>query len=113
MVEIRNYHFAPDRLDEYRHWAETRAVPHLRTKMEIIGFWVANDVPPIFGGSLADDGKSDPANVTWVIRWHDKAQRDRVWADLRSSAEWQAIEKMVPGGDTSYLRAEARFATEI
>jgi hypothetical protein len=113
MVEIRDYHFAPDKLDEYRKWAETIGLPHLRTKMEIVGFWIANDIPPILDGSLAHDGGARPANVTWVIRWHDKAQRDRVWTELRSSPEWQSIVTQVPGGDGSYLRAEARFAAEL
>jgi hypothetical protein len=112
MVEIRNYHFEPTRFDEYKRWAETLAVPYLRTKMDIVGFWVTSDIPPIHGGSLAHENV-DPANVTWVIRWRDKTQRDKAWQELRSTPEWQSILALVPGGEQGYLRAEARFAIEL
>jgi hypothetical protein len=113
MVEIRNYYIEPGKFEEYKKWAETLAVPHLSTKMEIVGFWVASEAPPIYGGSLSYTEGVTPANVTWVIRWRDMDQRDHSWAELRSSPEWQSIQALLPGGDGSYLRAEARFATEL
>lgn len=113
MVEIRSYHFAKDRLEEYRRWARDVAVPHLKTRMDLVGFWIDNGMPPIVGGSLPREPDSRIANVTWVIRWQDKAQRDRVWEELRAGSEWRAILAQVPGGEASYLVAEARFADEL
>ena len=113
MVEIRSYHFAPKRFDEYKKWAETLAVPYLRSKMDVVGFWLQSDIPPIYGGSLPRDESVTPANVTWVIRWRDREQRDKAWEELRSSSEWKSILALVPGGDASYLTAEAKFANEL
>ena len=81
--------------------------------MEIVGFWVNNDMAPLYGGSLPHDESVRPANVTWIIRWQDRAQRDRAWEELHSDAEWQAIISQAPGGRESYLRTEVKFATEI
>ena len=51
--------------------------------------------------------------ILWVIRWQDRETRDVAWKALRASPEWKAILAKVPGGWRSYLRTEARFATEI
>jgi hypothetical protein len=113
MFEIRNYHFEPSRFDEYKPWAESLAVPFLKTKMEIVGFWVTNDIDPIYGGSLPRDESVHPSNITWIIRWDDRAQRDAVWEENGADPAWQAILDQVPGGRESYLRTEVKFATEI
>ena len=63
-------------------------------------------------GSLPHDHNVVPANMTWIIRWQNKSHRDRVWQELLSDPEWQAIfsSSLRPEG---YLRTEAKFATEI
>ena len=94
-------------------WAETLAVPYLRGKMEIVSFWVNNEMAPIYGGTLPQDENVGPANVTWVIRWQDRPQREKVWEELGSDPVWQAVFSQVPGGRESYLRTEAKFATGI
>ena len=113
MFEIRNYHFEPTHFEAYKQWAATLALPYLRGKMEVIGFWVTTDLAPEYGGSLPHDAQGSPANVTWIIRWPDKAQRDRAREALRSDPAWQAILAQVPGGRASYLRTEAKFATAL
>ncbi|MCI0787397.1 MAG: DUF1428 family protein [Chloroflexi bacterium] len=114
MFEIRNYHFEPMKFDEYKKWAETtHAVLYLKGKMDVVGFWVNNEMAPIYGGSLPLDENVRPANITWIIRWQDRAQRDQVWEELHSDPAWQAIMSQVPGGRESYLRTEVKFATEI
>lgn len=113
MFEIRNYHFEPTRFDEYKKWAETSAVIYLKSKMDIVGFWVSNEMAPIYAGSLPQDENIGPANITWIIRWQDRAQRDKGWEELHSDPAWQAIMSQVPGGRESYLRTEVKFATEI
>ncbi len=113
LYEIRNYHFEPTRFDVYKRWAESLAVPYLKDKWEIVGFWVSNEMAPEHGGSLPRDQNVGPANITWIIRWQDRAQRDKAWEEVRSDSEWQEIFSQVPGGSESYLRTEAKFATEI
>ncbi len=113
MFEIRSYYFDPTRFDEYREWAEASAVPHLRRIHDVVGFWVNNDMAPIYGGSLPRDEEMHAANITWIIRWEDRAQRDRGTEERGSDPEWRAIFDRVPGGRASYLRTEVKFATEL
>ena len=113
MFEIRNYHFEPSKFDEYKPWAESLAVPFLKSKMEIVGFWVNNEMAPMYGGSHHQDENVSPANITWILRWQDRAQRDKAWDELHTDPEWQEIISQVPGGRESYLRTEVKFATEI
>ena len=113
MFEIRSYHFEPARFDAYKEWAETLAVPFIKGKMDVVGFWLDNEMAPEYGGSLPLDEDVRPANVTWIIRWQDMAQRDKAWAEFRSDPAWQKIISRVPGGRQSYLKTETKFATEI
>lgn len=113
LIEIRNYHFAPERFDEYKTWAEEQAVPHLKQRMDIVGFWLGDGEDPEYGGLRKSSGAGEPPNVTWVIRWPDRETRDAAWRELRASPEWKAILATVPGGWRSYLRTEARFATQV
>ena len=111
--EIRNYHFDPTKFEEYKLWAPTKALPYLKSKMDVVGFWVNNDMEPVFGGANPQDESASPANVTWIIRWQDRSQRDKVTEERVSDPEWQAIMSKVPGGRESYFRTEVKFATEI
>ena len=113
MFEIRSYHFEPARFEDYKVWAKTQAVPYIRTKMDVVGFWVSNGMEPEYGGSATRDENVPPANVTWVIRWRDRAHRDEVWTAFRLDPNWVAILARVPGGRPSYLRTEAKFAAAI
>ncbi len=113
LYEIRNYLFEPTRFDEYRKWAETLAVPFIRKKWDLVGFWLNNEMSPEMGGSLPQDPNVLTANVTWIIRWRNKSQRDQALKIFLSDPEWPAIIAEVPGGKENYLRTEAKFATEI
>jgi hypothetical protein len=107
MYEIRNYHFRPDLFEPYKAWAKTEAMPYLATQMDVVGFWVAtSDTPEIIGAKLDHLGT---ANVTWIIRWRDLAQRNDVWNRVLASPEWGDIFSRVPEGLPSYLRIEAKF----
>jgi len=108
IYEIRNYHFEPTFADEYRIWARDLATPHLRTHFDVVGFWVNTDIPPEISGKPL--GELGSANVTWIIRWQSKEQRDEQSQAVYSSPEWQAIYAKVPGGRDSYLRIEAKFS---
>ena len=113
MFAIRSYYFDPTRFDAYKEWAASSALPYLRGKLDILGFWVNNEMDPIYGGSPPRDGDSHTANITWIVRWEDRTQRDKAWEELSSDPDWQAMLDRVPGGRASYLRTEVKFATEL
>ena len=112
MYEIRDYTFDAKLFDEYKVWAREQAIPYLRQHLDIVGFWVNLDIEPEVQGEPLD--ALGTANITWIIRWEDKAQRDRVSPTVRGSAEsWQKIFSQVPGGRQSYRRAVVRFTEAI
>lgn len=40
IYEIRNYHYEPSLMREYRQWAVARALPYIRENLDLVGFWV-------------------------------------------------------------------------
>jgi hypothetical protein len=113
LYEIRNYHFDPELLEEYKKWARELAINYIKSKVDVVGFWFKNNIPPEYGGSLPRHENVVPSNITWIIRWQDKEQRDKIWKEFRESKEWNQIRSKVPGGPKSYLRIEAKFAESI
>ena len=81
--------------------------------MDVVGYWVNNEMAAEYGGSLPPEENVVPANITWIARWKDRAERDKVWQDLSSDVAWQEILSQVPGGQDCFLRIEAKFATEL
>ncbi|WP_419934476.1 hypothetical protein [Candidatus Palauibacter sp.] len=93
IYEVRNYHFDPARFDEYAQIARGEYLRYLREHLDIVGFWVESGIPAEVRGAEQDELGS--ANITWVIRWASKAERDeklpggprhaRMEGDLRRS----------------------------
>ena len=111
IFEIRNYHFDPARFDAYKEWGEQEAIPYLARELDLVGFWVsAQDEAEVIGRPRDELGT---ANVTWIIRWRDREQRNEVMPQLFASPEWEDIFSRVPGGIPSYLRIESRFADAL
>jgi hypothetical protein len=111
IYEIRNYHFRPDLIDAYKAWAKAEAIPHLASQLDVLGFWInSKDAPEVNG---APQDHLGTANVTWIIRWRDLAQRNEVLPRILSSPAWQDIFSRVPEGPASYLRIEAKFADSL
>jgi len=108
LFEIRNYHIRPDRLAAYSHWARTRAIPHLAQKLDVVGFWIANGEPSQINGEPMDALGS--ANVTWILRWRDMAQRDETLPRTFSGPVWEEIFSHLEGGLDNYQRMESKFA---
>ena len=111
IYEIRNYHFDPDRIDDYREWATHLAVPHLKRELDLVGFWINSADEPTITGAPHDD--LGTANVTWIIRWEDVESRQQGWDRVFLSDAWKEIFERVPGGRASYRRLESKFADEI
>ena len=111
LFEIRRYHFDPALFAAYREWAKGEALPHLSQELDVVGFWVSTDEPAQIKGEPQD--KLGSANVTWIIRWKDRAHRELVWQRILSNSNWKDIFSRVPGGPASYLRMEAQLAESI
>ena len=110
LYEIRNYHYAPARLKEYRAWAIGKALPYIRTHLDVVGFYLNVDEPPQIAGAPQDELGS--ATVTWIIRWQDIATRHRVMGEVFGSEAWREIMAANPGQE-NYLRTEAKFAEAL
>jgi hypothetical protein len=111
IFEIRNYHFDPARFEAYKQWGEREAIPYLERQLDLVGFWVsAGDEAEIIGRPHDELGA---ANVTWIIRWRDRDQRNEVLPRVFATPEWEDIFSRVPGGLPSYLRIESRFADAL
>jgi hypothetical protein len=111
IFEIRNYHFNPDLFEAYKEWGKAEAIPYLSQQLDVLGFWASTNDAPEIRGELQD--KLGSANLTWIIRWRDLAQRNDVLPRVLSNPEWQDIISRVPGGRASYLRTEAKFAESL
>ncbi len=111
IYEIRNYHFAPDRFDAYKAWARSKALPYLKRKLNLIGFWTNTATNPEVLGEQKDP--LGTANITWILAWNSMAERNDTMAKTFGSEEWKAIFADVPGGIDSYLRREAKFTESL
>ena len=108
--EIRNYHYEPKLMKEYKEWAIKLALPYIRKNMDLVGFWVNIDEAPQIGGKPLDELGS--ATVTWIIRWDDIETRHEVMGKAFATDEWSAIMQRNPGQE-SYHRVEAKFAEAL
>ncbi len=107
IYEIRDYHYRPELFDAYKAWAE-EAVPVLRSKMDVLGFWIDSGIAPEITGTDPIDSPIGSANVTWIIRWESKEARDEAFRAAIESEEWQAVWKRHPDPN-GYLQMSARF----
>lgn len=107
IYEIRNYHYEPTLMSEYRAWATNLALPYIRTNLDLVGFWINLDEPAQISGKPLDELGS--ATVTWIIRWEDVDTRHREFPKVFGSDEWREIMAKNPGQE-NYHRSEAKFA---
>ncbi|MDH3734877.1 MAG: DUF1428 domain-containing protein [Gemmatimonadota bacterium] len=111
IYEVRDYHIDPARLDDYRDWAENHGLAYLRQELDVVGFWVDSGVEAEVNGEVVDP--MGPANVTWIIRWPSKAERDARMGTVFSTPEWQEVFARLPGGGGNYKRIQSRFFTGL
>ena len=112
MVEIRSYHYEPEKFAAYKEWAVELAVPFLKANLDIVGFWMDNGTPPEIGGSSPTDMPMGSANITWVIGWDSFEDRNAGHRRVFQSEGWQAIWAAHPDAN-GYLQMEARFADPV
>ena len=112
VLEVRDYHYRRDIFDAYKDWAK-EATHVLRRHLDVVGFWFdEGQIDPEIEGTDPINSPIGSANVTWVIRWENKAVRDARMERVFSGQEWQALWSRHPDPN-SYPQASARFMEEI
>ena len=112
MFEIRSYHYDPAKFDAYKAWAINDAAPWLKANLNVVGFWLDNGEKAELSGADPVEHKHGVANVTWIIRWDSRAQRDEQFGEVFTSKGWQEVWAKHPDPD-GYLQMEARFTEEV
>lgn len=107
IYEIRDYHYRTDIFDDYKAWAE-EAVPVLKSLMDVAGFWIDCGEAPEVTGSNPVEAPMGYANVTWIIRWDSKAERDKLFPKAIASDEWAAVWAKHPDPN-GYVQMLGRF----
>ncbi len=111
IYEIRDYHYEPDRLDQYRVWAQ-EAVEFLGERFELLGWWLDAGIPERIMGSDPMEPKHGPANVTWILVWEDMEHREREWEALWEDPAWMETWGRHPGFE-GYLHMSVRFMDRV
>ena len=111
IYEIRDYHYDPDRFDEYRIWSED-AVAVLSELIDVVGWWLDHGEEARIMGSDPMDLPHGSANVTWMIRWDSMDERERVWESLWDEPTWKDCWDRHPGFD-GYRHMSVRFMDRI
>ncbi len=112
IYEVRDYHYRPDLFDAYRAWAD-EAVPVLKANLDVVGFWIDEGAhAPDITGTDPLDSPIGTANVTWVIRWADKATRDETMAKAFTGEAWKAVWAKHPDPN-GYRQMSARYMTAM
>ena len=90
IYEVRDYHYRTDLFDAYKAWAE-EAVPVLKSQLDIVGFWIDSGMEPEVAGTDPMTPALGQANITWIIRWESKAQREQRFPEVIASKAWQEV----------------------
>lgn len=108
IYEIRDYTIDPAWFDKYVDWARNHAAPWLSANLDVVGFWVhAGEKPEVAGSNPIVSPNGQP-NVTWILRWPDRATRDAQYASTFASKGWREVWAKHPKPD-AYLHTNARF----
>ncbi len=108
IVEIRDYTIDPERFSDYKEWAVSLAAPWLKANLDVIEFWMDDGIEPEVSGSNPQVSENGQPNVTWIIRWEDKATREAEFSKRMGHPDWQEIWAKHPCPD-GYLQMNARF----
>lgn len=111
LFEIRDYHYAPERFDQYQVWA-AEASRFFGDRWDLIGFWLDEGIPTRVMGSDPMELPHGSANVTWILRWDRIEQRDEAWEVLWEDPKWLEIWDRHPGFD-GYRHMSVRFMTLV
>ncbi|HSG88784.1 MAG TPA: hypothetical protein VLA56_06205 [Pseudomonadales bacterium] len=112
IYEIRDYTIEGESFDAYAKWATELAVPWLSEHLDVVGFWMDAGIDAEVAGSAPVVSPNGQANVTWILRWPDKATRDTGFAAAFGSDGWKAVWAAHPNAN-AYLHTNARFMEQV
>ena len=112
IFEVRDYHYRRDIFGAYKEWA-MEATQVLSHHLDVVGFWIdEGELDPEIEGTDPIDSAIGSANVTWIIRWQDKATRDARMDEVFSGEDWRTIWARHPDPN-GYLQSSARFMKAV
>lgn len=111
IYEIRDYHYLPEKFEAYKAWGD-EAVPVLKEILDVVGFYVDAGVEPEANGTNPEKPSIGYANITWIIRWASKEERDEKFASAMQSPKWAAVWAKHPDPD-GYVQMLSRFTEEV
>lgn len=111
IYEIRDYHYLPEKFDAYKSWGD-EAVPVLKEILDVVGFYIDAGHEPEVTGSHPERPSIGYANITWIIRWANKAERDEKFGAIMRSPQWAAVWAKHPDPN-GYVQMLSRFTEAI
>jgi len=108
LYEIRDYTIDAEWFDRYVLWAREYAAPWLSANLDVVGFWVHQGAAAEVGGSKPVVSPNGQPNVTWILRWPDRATRDAEFKRAFGSDGWAEVWRKHPN-PKAYLHTNARF----
>ena len=108
IYEIRDYHYSPEKFEAYKTWGD-EAVPVLRELFDLVGFYVVNGDDAEVAGTAPEKPSIGYANITWIIRWESREQRDAEFTKRMQSPKWAAVWAKHPDPN-GYVQLLSRFA---
>jgi len=111
IYEIRDYHYLPEKFAAYKAWAD-EAVPVLKELLDVTGFYLDAGVEPEATGTGPERPSIGYANITWIIRWPSKAERDEKFGKIMQSPKWTEVWDKHPDAD-GYVQMLSRFVEEV
>ncbi|HAR31204.1 MAG TPA: hypothetical protein DCR65_06745 [Gammaproteobacteria bacterium] len=112
LYEIRDYTIDPEWFDRYVTWAREHATPWIMSNLDALGFWVHDGQPAEVAGSSPVVSPNGQPNVTWILRWPDRATRDAEFPRKFGSDSWKEVWAKHPNPD-SYVHMNARFMERL
>jgi len=111
IYEIRDYHYLPEKFEAYKTWADD-AVPVLKELLDVVGFYVDSGAEPEATGTNPERPSIGYANITWIIRWPSKAERDAQFGEIMKSPQWATVWDKHPDAN-GYVQMLSRFVEEM
>ena len=108
MYEIHDYHFNPEKFEEYKAWVIEEVVPYLRANMDLVSFWVGEVAPSKVGGTSPMSMNLGTPNATWIARWDSMEDCIKSRETVLATEEWKKIWANHPDED-GYLQYQSRY----
>jgi len=80
----------------------------LKEILDVVGFYIDSGATPEATSSNPERPSIGYANITWIIRWDSKAERDAKFGDIMRSPQWAEVWAKHPDAN-GYVQMLSRF----